>query len=196
MLKKSPVKTEPSIVRRNKSGTNFRDSYGSIKSLEIENILDTKIQELNDTLKNQKEEQHLQNISNLLDNNIKKINDMLSDTIERQKELYEEREINHREKYDELLKKYNKLHILYEDQYFKFTKLLSHYQYLLFKHTFKNIDTEDSNDYQEIKKVLEYNAYNEDEKRDSLITNPITYRKYTNPIIKRSKVTPEINDSE
>lgn len=186
---------QQTFLRRNKSGTNFIKNDDDIKD-----ILDTKINELSETFKKEKEEQHLINISNLLEMHTKTINNMITDTLERQKYLYEEREINHREKYDELLKKYNKLHALYEDQYFKFTKIISHYQYILFKYSIhesdekflknerENNQTDLYKEYNEINKILEYNSEYEDNKRESLITNPITHRKYTNPIIKRSKV--------
>lgn len=207
MLRKSPQNIPPIInpsIRRNKStvsnASNLRRDFkdtDQIRDIEnIENILETKMQEINENLKNHKEDEHLNNITKMLESHLSKTNELICNTLQKQEMLYEEREVENREKYEELFKRYNKLHIEYEDQYFKFTKLISHYQYMIFKLCTidydKNDVLKDSSD--EIKKVLEFNVLKEHEKRDALITNPITLRRYTNPVIKKSHVNVENRD--
>lgn len=204
MLRKSPNTIASSgipPVRRNKStisnGSNLRRDFKDEKDIEpirdIENILEMKMQELNENIKNHKEDEHLNNITKMLESHLFKTNELICNTLQKQESLYEEREVENREKYEDLFKRYNNLHIQYEDQYFKFTKLISHYQYMIFKLCSidydKNDTLKDTSD--EIKKVLEFNVLKENEKREALITNPITLRRYTNPVIKRSHVNIE-----
>lgn len=200
MIRKSPQPSLPPYVRRNKSLVNNNsikfsdripikeeeDEVNEREIADIENILDKKIKLLNETFKTQKEEDHINNITKLLEIHLNKTNEIINDSLDKQKRIYDEREIDHRQKYEELLKRYNKLYTMHEDDYFKFTKLISHYQFLIFK--VSNTENIDNTSHEEIKKVLEFNSIKENEKRESLITNPITSRRYTNPVIKRSHV--------
>jgi hypothetical protein len=180
----SAVSNMPKNVKINHSLDDFKEIEEKVQN----ELLNDKINKLNESIQCRNDEEQISQISKMLEAHMEKVNINIEVAINKQHKMYEEHEDNNKHKYDELLKSYVKLRNSREDHFFKCSKAITHYQSIMFNMSKvilnSNVDFSPcKEEVDALEKVLESVNDEERETEKLFFSNPVVNRRYSNPVI-------------